>query len=103
MQIKQKNHDKFHYQRKKYIIPHFAYRTAKSVIAGYEQLQKMEKGKYFVDAIESALQIVPKEYRKGVMGKLVRDDAFPLDASMDTYYDWCAKYVREVARKLELI
>lgn len=99
----EKQHKGKNYQRKAFVIPHDAYKTAKAVVAGYERLQDQNKGEYFITAIESALQIVPKEYRKGVMNKLVRDGAFPLDASRDTYYLWCSKYIREVAKKLDLV
>lgn len=91
------------YQRKKYRIPNNAYKAAKSVIADYERLSKAKKGAVLRAAVECALNVVPKEYRKGVMGRLVRDDRFPLDASMDTYYLWCARFIREVAKQLDMI
>jgi hypothetical protein len=90
-------------QRKKYQIPNNAYKAAKSVVADYERLCKSQKGILLRAAVECALQTVPKEYRKGVMGRLVRGERFPLDASLDTYYLWCSKFIREVAKQLDLV
>lgn len=84
-------------------IPRKAYMTAKYLISDYGRLRLEKKSPVLCMIVEKSLEAIPTEYRKGVMDKLCYGKGFPLDASKDTYYEYCTKLVRQVAYNLNLI
>lgn len=52
------------------------------------------------EAIEKALQTIPKEYRKGVWGNVVERKPYPIDAGESTYARYRAKFLYMVAKNL---
>lgn len=53
-----------------------------------------------LDAVEEALQVVPKEYRKGVWNSIVNYSRYPKDADKSTYWRYKARFVYHVAKNL---
>lgn len=51
-------------------------------------------------AIETALEIVPEEYRRGVWDNVQEMKAFPRDADRTTYSRWKSRFIFEAANKL---
>lgn len=56
-----------------------------------------------VDAVEKALEIIPEEYRKGVLNNIRYGDKFPFTADMSTWARWKARFVYEVGKNINLI
>ena len=55
------------------------------------------------EAIDSALRIIPKEYRSGVWNNIQWRTSFPDNAHRVTYSRYKSKYIYEVAMRLGLI
>lgn len=53
-----------------------------------------------IKAIDTALEVVPREYRKGVWHSVVERRAFPRDADRATYGRWKSRFVFEAAVRL---
>lgn len=56
-----------------------------------------------IAAIEDALQNVPEDYRKGIVGKLVYNQPFGDEAHPNTWKKWQQVYIYYVAKNLNLI
>ena len=56
-----------------------------------------------IDAVDKALLIVPTEYRKGVWQNILYHSPYPLDAGTATYGRWRIRFIREVARLLNIV
>lgn len=56
-----------------------------------------------VDAVEQALETVPKEYQRGVFDNICFGDKFPLNADISTWARWKAKFIYEVAKNINLV
>lgn len=56
-----------------------------------------------VDAIDKALTVIPEEYRAGVWNNIQWNTRFPQNAGRSTYARYKAKYIHEVAKKLNYI
>lgn len=56
-----------------------------------------------VKAIDEALEVLPREYRRGVWNSVQYFDSYPLDADRSTYARWKARFVWEVANKLGIM
>ena len=54
-------------------------------------------------ALDDAINIVPEEYRKGVLKNIINREPFPEYAHPKTYARWKQKYICEVARLLGLV
>lgn len=54
-------------------------------------------------AIETALEIVPEEYRRGVWDSVQEQKAFPLDADRSTYSRWKSRFIWEAANRLGIV
>ena len=55
-----------------------------------------------VRAIDDALEEVPEEYRSGIWQHIVFFKPYPKDADRTTYWRWKAKFLFDVAEKLNL-
>ena len=64
---------------------------------------KREKFLRQVEAVDDALEIVPPEYRKGVIRSVINMDPYPLDACRSTYSRWKSCFVYEVARRMNYL
>ena len=53
-------------------------------------------------AVESALRIVPEEYRKGLMDSITQFKRYPRDADPRTYRTWKQRFIFAVAENLGL-
>ena len=69
----------------------------------FEKVAKMEDIRRVTDAIEHALQSIPKEYRKGVWENIQEQKRFPDDADRSTYGRHKSMFVFKVATKLNYI
>lgn len=56
-----------------------------------------------IEMIERALEVVPKEYRKGVWENIQKNQAYPIYASRSTYGLYKSKYIYTVARRMKLL
>lgn len=56
-----------------------------------------------IEAVEKALETIPEEYRMAVLDNIRYGDKFPYTAGASTWARWKAKFVYEVAKKLQLI
>lgn len=54
----------------------------------------------FIAAVESAMVVVPEEYRAGVWQHVRFGSRFPLDASRATYERWERRYLMAVGSRL---
>ena len=59
-----------------------------------------DKNRQIVDAVETALEHLPVEYRKGVWQSVQTKKAFPLDADRSTYGCYKSRFIAEVAYRL---
>lgn len=55
------------------------------------------------DAVESAIAIIPLEYRKGVWNNICYQSPYPADAGEATYKRWRCRFIYEVAKFLHEI
>lgn len=104
-------------KRNDWRLPDYAYRQALAVVRGYPEMLALLQDsarrdrivsmmlRRQVDAVESALAEVPKEYRDGVLHNLI--EQVPLDrlpyAERKTWSRWRGRYLYEVARQLHLV
>ena len=69
--------------------------------AGYDapdvQLAKMR-----VNAYNAAIELVPSEYRGGIMRNIIEGEAFDASASLNTWKRWKKTLVYTLARNLSL-
>lgn len=54
----------------------------------------------FISAVESALVVVPEEYRRGVWRYVLYGRRYPLDAARSTYERWTRRYLMAVGSRL---
>ena len=50
-----------------------------------------------IDIVKSALEVIPQEYRTGVLQSITDRKPYPVDASRSTYGYWKTKLIQEVA------
>ena len=55
------------------------------------------------DAVEQALEQIPEEYRKGVIGHMLYKSPYPIDAGEATYKRWRCRFIYYVAKNLSYI
>ena len=80
-------------------IPFF---NASSKPVEHEVIRKLDiRNK--IDAIESALSLIPTEYQKGIWNNIVKEKAYPLDASTSTYGRWKRRFIYYVAYNMNWI
>ena len=54
-------------------------------------------------AIDDALSVVPKEYRRGVWNNICYQCPYPIDASESTYKRWRCRFIYQIAKNLHEI
>ena len=69
----------------------------------FRKVAKMEDIRRVTDAIEKALEEIPKEYRKGVWENIQFQKRFPDDADRTTYGRYKSKMVYGVAVRLNYL
>ena len=55
-----------------------------------------------LNAMDEAIQIIPEEYRKGILQNIINRKSYPDDASASTYSRWRQRFIFEVAERLNL-
>ena len=55
------------------------------------------------EAVDRALGIVPKEYRRAVLDKICRDAPYPYTAHRNTYGYWTSKLLYSIAKNLNYL
>lgn len=64
---------------------------------------KREKYIKEIDIIDSCLNALPEEYKKGVWNNIMYDEPYPIYADRSTYGRWKSKFIHDVALELELV
>ena len=54
-------------------------------------------------AVESALQSIPEEYRKGLMRNIINRERFPEYADRKTWSKWKRRFIQKVGENLGLL
>lgn len=64
---------------------------------------RAEKVKKEIDIIEAALDIVPEEYREGILCNIILRERYPSNFNSKTYKKWKRRFVYAVANKKDFI
>jgi hypothetical protein len=64
---------------------------------------KREKLKWKIEVIESNLEIIPEEYRRGVWKNIQYRTPYPKNADRTTYSRYKSQYINAIATEMELI
>ena len=74
---------------------------AKATVSSTERTaERLERITAQIDAIEQALDEIPPEYRRGVLGQLLGRCGWPPDASRSTYGRWKSRFLYAAAQRL---
>lgn len=67
------------------------------------KVERLEKVKADIDAIERALVIVPPDFRKGVLMSIIVRKPFPANGATRTYKKWKRRFIYQVAVQKKFI
>lgn len=57
----------------------------------------------YINAVEKALDMMPEEYRDGILNNVKYSDPYPYIADISTYKRWKQRYLYQVAENLDYI
>ena len=62
----------------------------------------VENAMFRVNCIHMALGSIPMEYRKGIMDNITKRTDYPFTASRNTWEMWKSRFIKDLARRLEI-
>ena len=65
-----------------------------------EKVIRVEKIRFECDAVDRALEMIPPEYRSGILNKICREEPYPITADQSTCKRWKGRFLYYIAENL---